>query len=406
MCRRTSRSRVVSWSSSGSTTPVRSPWKASSTNPARRGENTASPLWTRRMAAARSGGEIVLVTYPRAPARITPMTSVAASDTDRARKRISWSVWRTASRTARPPPPGRWTSSRTTSGRVRRMPSTAASTSPASPTISNSPPSSARSPDRKKWWSSTRKTLIIGAPPWKSCPIHRGTPSGFPGPLQPNPSGSRCLAPRKSQLDLGALAGGGEDGDAAAVAPDAAADRVGDAAPVGRDLVGVEPLALVADEPGELVRLDLDVDRDQRRPRMPGGVEGRLLAGVDQGPAGLVERGVADDHDVHGHVVALLDPAGDRLDGQPQLALGRHRRPVQPGPQLPLLPAGQADDLRRGVGPLDQGQGVEHRVVQVGGHLGPGLGADPAAALLGQVVDQPGRPGAEDQAEPDHGDGH
>src|SRR5215211_7211158 len=389
MWRRTSRSRAVSWSSSGSATPVRSPWKASSTNPARRGENTASPPWTRRMAAARSGGEMVLVTYPRAPARITPITSSAASDTDRARKRISWSVWRTASRTARPPPPGRCTSSRTTSGRVRRMPSTAASTSPASPTISNSAPSSARSPERKKWWSSTRKTLIIGAPPWGS----------------PNPSVS-SLTPRQAELDLGALAGGGEDGDGAAVTPDAAADRVGDAATVGGDRVGVEPLALVADEPGELVRLDLDVDRDQRRPRVPGGVEGGLLAGVDQGPAGVVEGGVADHDDVHGHVVALLDPGGDRLHGRPQATLGRYRSPVQPGPQLPLLAAGQAHDLGGGGGPLDQGQGVQDRVVQVGGHLGPGLGADPAPALLGQLVDQAGRPGAEDEAEPDQGDGH
>src|SRR5215207_5363854 len=389
MWRRTSRSRAVSWSSSGSATPVRSPWKASSTNPARRGENTASPPWTRRMAAARSGGEMVLVTYPRAPARITPMTSVAASDTDRARKRISWSVWRTASRTARPPPPGRWTSSRTTSGRVRRMPSTAASTSPASPTISNSPPSSARSPERKKWWSSTRKTLIIGAPPWGS----------------PNPSVSR-LAPRQAQLDLGALAGGGEDGDGAAVAPDPAADGVGDAAPVGRHLVGVEALALVAHEPAEVVRLHLDVHRDQRRPRVPGRVERRLLAGVDQGPAGLVERGVADHDDVDGHVVALLDPGRDRLDGRPQPALGRHRDPVQPGPQLPLLAPGQPDHLGRGVGPLDQGQGVQDRVVEVGGHLGPGLGADPATALVGQLGGQPGRPGGEDQHQPDQGDGH
>ena len=167
-----------------------------------------------------------------------------------------------------------------------------------------------------------------------------------------------------------------------------------------------EPLALVADEPGELVRLHLDIDRDQRRPRVPGRVERGLLAGVDQGPAGLVEGGVADDHDVDGHVVALLDPGRDRLDGRAQPALRRHRDPVEPGPQLALLPAGQADDLRRGVGPLDQGQGVQHRVVQVGGHLGAGLGADAAAALLGQLGGQPGRPGAEDQAEPDHGDGH
>ena len=63
------------------------PAKASSTKPARRGENTASPSATRRTASASSGPEIVLVTYPRAPARMTAMTSSGASETERARKR-------------------------------------------------------------------------------------------------------------------------------------------------------------------------------------------------------------------------------------------------------------------------------------------------------------------------------
>ena len=67
--------------------------------------------------------------------------------------------------TSRPPgrsvPSGRWTSSRTTSGRVRATTSTASSTSPASPTISRrSPPpasaSSARTPLRN-----TRSTAVF-----------------------------------------------------------------------------------------------------------------------------------------------------------------------------------------------------------------------------------------------------
>src|SRR5664279_1425954 len=58
----------LSWrqgSSSGSTvipTGVAAPAKASSTNPASRGEKTASPSATRRIAAARSGPLMVLVT--------------------------------------------------------------------------------------------------------------------------------------------------------------------------------------------------------------------------------------------------------------------------------------------------------------------------------------------------------
>jgi MFS transporter, CP family, cyanate transporter len=63
------------------------------------------------------------------------ITSSAASETDRARKRTSGWVSRIASRTARPPPPGMWTSRSTTSGLVARIPWIAPSTSPASPTM-------------------------------------------------------------------------------------------------------------------------------------------------------------------------------------------------------------------------------------------------------------------------------
>jgi len=62
--RSTSRSRGVSRSSSGSligAEPGRSA-KASSTNPASRGENTASPSATRTMARTSSFDEIVFVT--------------------------------------------------------------------------------------------------------------------------------------------------------------------------------------------------------------------------------------------------------------------------------------------------------------------------------------------------------
>ena len=58
----TSCSRGVSWSSSGSAVEVTCPAKASSTKPASRGENTASPSATRCTASTSSSAEMCLVT--------------------------------------------------------------------------------------------------------------------------------------------------------------------------------------------------------------------------------------------------------------------------------------------------------------------------------------------------------
>ncbi|MFZ1062451.1 MAG: hypothetical protein WAN30_03165 [Acidimicrobiales bacterium] len=64
------------------------------------------------------------------------MTSSAASDTERARNFTAGSTLVTARSTARPPPSGMWTSSRTTSGVRSMIISMAAGTSSASPTTS------------------------------------------------------------------------------------------------------------------------------------------------------------------------------------------------------------------------------------------------------------------------------
>ena len=81
----TSRSRSVKRSRSSSTWAISIvPAKASRTNPASRGEKTASPAATRPIASTSSGPEMFFVTYPRAPARMIPMTSSAASLTDSA----------------------------------------------------------------------------------------------------------------------------------------------------------------------------------------------------------------------------------------------------------------------------------------------------------------------------------
>ena len=69
----------------------------------------------------------------------------------------------------------------------------------------------------------------------------------------------------------------------------------------------------------------------------------------------------------------------------------------EPGAQLALLGPGQAHDVLGIVGrPLDERQRLEHRVVDVGRHLGPLLGQRTRLALGDEVADQAQPPGAED----------
>ena len=80
------------------------------------------------------------------------------------------------------------------------------------------------------------------------------------------------------------------------------------------------------------------------------------------------------------------------------LADGTRRAPLEePGPQLALLGPGQPHHVLRVVGrPLDQRQGLEHRVVHVRRHLRPLLGQRPRLALGDEVAHQAEPPGAED----------
>ena len=100
--------------------------------------------------------------------------------------------------------------------------------------------------------------------------------------------------------------------------------------------------------------------------------------------------------------------AAARFDRVAEIEVGVHRRSAeQPRTQLALLTAGQAHDRARVVGAaLDHREGLQHRVVQVRGHLGALVGADALAALLDERVPEAPQPRPEDQAEPaeDHGD--
>src|SRR4051794_4209864 len=113
------------------------------------------------------------------------------------------------------------TSSSTTSGSSSEIAFTAESTSSASPTTWIDGPNSARTPDRNSRWSSTIRTRTV---------FMASSRLSFHG-----------------QHYLGAVAGGGLDPSAAAVALHPADDRLADAHAVVRHLFEVEALASVAD---------------------------------------------------------------------------------------------------------------------------------------------------------------
>ena len=136
------------------------PANASSTKPARRGENTASPSRHAADGVGQLGpGDGLGDVAARAGAddRDDVLRRVRHDEGEEAHARAG--AARRARMTSAPPPPGIWTSSRTTSGsRGARCTRSRRRRSRASPTTSTRPSSSARTPARKSAWSSTRTT--------------------------------------------------------------------------------------------------------------------------------------------------------------------------------------------------------------------------------------------------------
>ena len=179
------------------------------------------------------------------------------------------------------------------------------------------------------------------------------------------------------------------------------------------DGVGVEALAPVADEQRHPGRLHLDEERHRGRPRPGGGVDRRLAPGGQQGPQLVGQSAVARRRRTRRRR-RWLSSTSLSMTATPWASVvtcggvERSRRPglEQPGPQLALLGPGQAGHLagvaRRS---LDERQGLEDRVVDGGRHVGPLLGADPLAALDGEVAGQCQPPRTEHDQEPDEDDG-
>ena len=112
---------------------------------------------------------------------------------------------------------------------------------------------------------------------------------------------------------------------------------------------------------------------------------------VARRPAAAARRGaVAHADHLDGRRRGRPRPRRPHAQGAGHRALVGRVAGVQPGPQVALLGAGQPRHGRAVAGVLlDQRERLQHRVVQVGGHVGTLLGAHPLGPLRGQVGGQP-----------------
>ena len=231
-----------------------------------------------------------------------------------------------ASRTARPPPPGRWTSSSTTSGRVARITMIASSTSAgladdvhrARPARGDAGTEQSRGRRRGRRGQRDRRRsrrsgrVRHGGAPQRE---HQRTSVPSPGRCAPWPSRRRTPSGRRSTR---APRGGRDHG------------------------VGIEPASAIAHEHLDLVR------RPPRRRPTPGRRRAWRRSRSPRGwrPRGghpIVERDVADGHQVDGRAVGRLRRR-HHLGGPPR-ACRIARRGVQPRAQGPLLGARESDHL-------------------------------------------------------------
>ena len=132
-------------------------------------------------------------------------------------------------------------------------------------------------------------------------------------------------------------------GRPAAGALEAALDRLGEAAPVGRHGGAVEPGASVAHEDRDLLVGDLGVDVDLLDARELGRVRHRLARRQHDRADGGVDRAVARARELDAHAVELLDVARRRRERGHErgVVVADRLVAVQPAAQLALLPARQ-----------------------------------------------------------------
>src|SRR5215210_4934843 len=308
---------------------------------------------------------------------MTPITSSAASETDKARNFTAGRSSATAAITASPPPSGRWTSSSTTSGSASLIKAAASSTDPASPTTSIVGPSSLRTPARTRRWSSTRTTRRV------------------------------LLMPRHPQLALGARSGRAGDACAAAVTRHPELDRLTQPVAVRRHSLRIETDAAVAHEDARPIFARLHVHRDDFDARELRCVRHRFASGEYERREPLVEGRVAGADDVYANFVELLDFGCGRVDGTDERGVVVGVPPVQPAAQLALLLARERRDAARVVGvALYQRERLHYGVVDASRDFGSLLRPGPREPLRVSLPCKSPQPGADNRDECDrHGTG-
>jgi phage shock protein PspC (stress-responsive transcriptional regulator) len=177
----------------------------------------------------------------------------------------------------------------------------------------------------------------------------------------------------------------------------AAQDGLPHPEPVLGDVVELEPRAVVADERLDPRRADLDVGRHGWR-----AVPDRVQEGLPHGPherlPTVVEVAVTRDDQLDGRAVDVLDLVRDLSHRGGEGGVGTGRAGIQPRAQLALLGAGELRHRRRVVGlALDEGERLEHRVVQVGRDVGALGGPGELGLLAAQVRPEAQAPGSRDQ---------
>ena len=269
-------------------------------------------------------------------------------------------------------PAGRWTSSRTTSGREPRTAATPPLTSAASPTTSRPAVGGEVRADAR----ADHAVVVDDQDP--DVTAHR------PG--------------RQAQGDLGAAVGRAAHARGPAGAPHPADDRLPHAQPVVRDGLQVETRTAVAHEHLHRARgaHRLRVHRHRpaaraaRRSAAPRGRPGPATSGACPGPGC---RGRPRRRPRRARPTRPRPRSPRPAARRPAVPARLPVVAVQPLPQLALLRrASRATSVVSPDALLDEGERLQHRVVHVGGELGPLLLPRQRRALVAEVLPQPHRP--------------
>ncbi len=126
-------------------------------------------------------------------------------------------------------------------------------------------------------------------------------------------------------MNLGAFAGPALDGGAATMTQHPPEHRIGQAAAIGGDRLLVESLALIGDPNLGGIAVHLQKYRDAAASAVLGGVDQRLGGGAHQGPAAVIESGVAHLHQIDGDVAFVFHFGHRPFQGGRQQVLAWNR---------------------------------------------------------------------------------